>query len=54
MAILDRLSELMIREKRIYPNLDFYSGFILHHLRIPTYLFTPIFAVAGPLVGSPT
>jgi len=45
LAVLDRLSEVMIREKGIYPNVDFYSGFILHHLQIPTYLFTPIFAV---------
>ncbi len=45
LAILDYLAALMIREKGIYPNLDFYSGFVLHHLKIPTYLFTPIFAM---------
>jgi len=45
LAILDKLADAMIREKGIYPNLDFYSGFVLHHLKMPTYLFTPIFAV---------
>ena len=45
LAILDSLADLMVREKGIYPNVDFYSGFVLHHLGVPTYLFTPIFAV---------
>jgi len=45
LEILDYLAALMIRERDIYPNLDFYSGFVLHHLKIPTYLFTPVFAV---------
>jgi citrate synthase len=45
LAILDALAEGMAREKGIYPNVDFYSGFVLHHLHIPTYLFTPVFAV---------
>ncbi|MGA2665463.1 MAG: citrate/2-methylcitrate synthase [Nitrososphaerales archaeon] len=45
LAILDGLAAAMIRERGIYPNLDFYSGFVLHYLRIPTYLFTPVFAV---------
>lgn len=29
----------------IFPNVDFYSGLVMHLLGIPTYLFTPIFAV---------
>jgi citrate synthase len=45
LAILDALSEVMVREKGIYPNVDFYSGFVLHHLGVPTYMFTPFFAV---------
>ena len=44
-AILERLREVMLKEKNLYPNVDFYSGFVLHHLGIPTYLFTPVFAV---------
>jgi citrate synthase len=33
-------------EKGIYPNVDFYSGLVYTCLGIPTYLFTPTFAVA--------
>jgi citrate synthase len=33
-------------EKGIYPNVDFYSGLVYSCLGIPTYLFTPTFAVA--------
>ncbi len=45
LAILDRLADEMVKQKNIYPNVDFYSGFVLHHLGVPTYLFTPFFAV---------
>ena len=34
------------REKGVYPNVDFYSGLVYTCLGIPTYLFTPTFAVA--------
>ncbi|PSB05180.1 citrate synthase [Merismopedia glauca] len=40
-AVEDRLSE-----KGIYPNVDFYSGFVYSKLGIPQDLFTPIFAIA--------
>jgi citrate synthase len=33
-------------EKKLYPNVDFYSGIILRALGIPTNMFTVIFAVA--------
>ncbi|MGH8103083.1 MAG: citrate/2-methylcitrate synthase [bacterium] len=33
-------------QKGVYPNVDFYSGIVYHHLGIPVDLFTPIFAVA--------
>ena len=33
-------------EKGIYPNVDYYSGLVYTCLGIPTYLFTPTFAVA--------
>ena len=32
--------------KGIYPNVDFYSGLVYRKLRIPTDLFTPVFAIA--------
>ena len=33
-------------ERKLYPNVDFYSGIILRAMGIPSYLFTVIFAVA--------
>ena len=32
--------------KKLYPNVDFYSGIILEAMGFPTAMFTPIFAVA--------
>jgi citrate synthase len=37
-------------EKKLYPNVDFYSGIVLHALSIPTNMFTAIFAM-GRTVG---
>ena len=31
-------------EKKLYPNVDFYSGIIYSALNIPTEMFTPMFA----------
>jgi citrate synthase len=36
--------------KKLYPNVDFYSGIVLHALGIPTTLFTAMFAM-GRTVG---
>jgi len=33
-------------EKKLYPNVDFYSGIILDAMGFPTSMFTPIFAMA--------
>ena len=33
-------------ERKLYPNVDFYSGIILQALGIPSHLFTVIFALA--------
>jgi citrate synthase len=33
-------------EKKLYPNVDFYSGIILKALGFPTSMFTALFAVA--------
>ncbi|HAL44696.1 MAG TPA: citrate synthase [Phycisphaerales bacterium] len=33
-------------DKKVCPNVDFYSGFVYRMLGIPTELFTPLFAVA--------
>ena len=33
-------------QRKLYPNVDFYSGIILEAMGFPTSMFTPIFAVA--------
>ncbi|MDR0481276.1 MAG: citrate (Si)-synthase [Gallionellaceae bacterium] len=40
------LSDPYFIERRLYPNVDFYSGIVLHALGIPLNMFTVIFAVA--------
>ncbi len=45
LRILERREEIMVREKNLYPNVDLYSGLALNHIGIPSYLFTPVFAV---------
>lgn len=37
-------------QKKLYPNVDFYSGIVLHALGIPTNMFTAMFAM-GRTVG---
>jgi citrate synthase len=44
--ILERLRELMFQEKKLYPNVDYYSGSAYYLMGIPLDLFTPIFAVS--------
>jgi citrate synthase len=44
--ILERLREVMFAEKKLYPNVDYYSGSAYHLMGIPLDLFTPIFAVS--------
>ncbi len=40
------LEDPYFQEKKLYPNVDFYSGIILDAMGFPTSMFTPIFAVA--------
>ena len=44
--ILERLRERMFAEKKLYPNVDYYSGSAYYLMGIPLDLFTPIFAVS--------
>lgn len=41
-----RIEETMLREKNLYPNVDFYSATVYRALDIPKDLYTPIFAMA--------
>ena len=40
------LEDPYFAEKKLFPNVDFYSGIILEAMGFPTSMFTPIFALA--------
>jgi citrate synthase len=42
---LERVVEEKLSHKRLYPNIDFYSGIVFRAIGIPTELYTPIFAM---------
>lgn len=44
--ISERIEEVMWKEKKLFPNLDFYSASAYHYCGIPTFLFTPIFVMS--------
>ncbi|MDB6030551.1 MAG: 2-methylcitrate synthase/citrate synthase [Verrucomicrobiales bacterium] len=42
----ERIAEIMLKEKHLNANVDFYSATVYYSLGIPIDLFTPIFAIA--------
>ncbi|MGB1748213.1 MAG: bifunctional 2-methylcitrate synthase/citrate synthase [Dehalococcoidia bacterium] len=44
--ISDRIETVMMREKGMHPNLDFYAATAYHMCGIPTSMFTPVFVIA--------
>src|SRR5881296_3589008 len=44
--ISERIAEIMLQQKNLNANVDFYSATVYYSLGIPTDLFTPIFAIA--------
>jgi len=44
--IAARVEKVVMDEKGLYPNVDFYAATVYHYLGIPTDLMTPIFALA--------
>ena len=46
----EALEDMYFVDRKLYPNVDFYSGIIYRAMGIPTEMFTPMFAL-GRLPG---
>ncbi len=45
-AVAQRIETVMMREKKLFPNLDFYAAVAYRLMNIPTPMFTPMFVMS--------